>query len=185
MSTLKSLAIWVFPLLLGSAAVAAPPTVINACYDKGTGIARVVAAPINCVATELPVSWNSQGPVGPAGPTGPKGATGATGPVGPVGPIGPKGATGATGATGPAGPIGPKGATGATGPAGPIGPTGVQGPPVSFKGAWASTIAYKTGDAVSETGTSYIALVANTAINPAADVAALGGHWAVLAARAM
>src|ERR1035437_6088279 len=96
MSTLKSLAIWVFPLLLGSAAVAAAPTVINAFYDKGTGIARIVAAPINCFAPQQPGSWNSQGPVGPAGPTGPKGATGATGatgPVGPVGPIGPKGAT--------------------------------------------------------------------------------------------
>lgn len=127
------------------------------------------------------------GPIGPAGSTGlqgPMGLTGATGATGPAGP------TGATGATGPQGPIGLTGATGATGLAGPtgatgpqgaIGPQGLQGPPISFIGAWSSSTPYSIGSAVSESGTSYIALTANTAIDPAIDVAGSGGNWAVLA----
>lgn len=125
-----------------------------------------------------------QGPIGPIGPAGPQGATGltgatgatgATGPVGPIGATGPQGVIGMTGATGATGAVGPAGSTGATGPAGPQGP---QGPPISFMGAWSNSTAYSIGDAVSEAGTSYIALTANTAINPATDIA---GNWAVLA----
>lgn len=96
---------------------------------------------------------------------------------------GPAGAAGATGATGEQGPQGTQGATGAQGPQGPAGATGAQGPPVSFKDAWSSGASYAIGDAVSENGTSYIALASNAHIDPATDVAGSGGNWAVLAAK--
>ncbi len=103
------------------------------------------------------------------------GAPGPQGPQGPAGPAGPTGATGSQGPMGLPGIAGPQGATGATGPAGP------QGPPAAFKGAWSSSASYAPGDAVSENGSSYVALTASTALDPAADVAGSGGHWAVLA----
>ncbi len=130
------------------------------------------------------------GPQGPMGPIGPMGATGAAGPAGPQGPtgaagpagaVGPQGPIGPIGVTGPAGPVGPQGIAGATGPQGATGATGPSGPPVTFRGAWSSSTSYSVGDAVSESGSSYIALTANTAIDPAADVSGSGGHWAVLA----
>ena len=96
------------------------------------------------------------------------------GPAGPQGIQGIQGATGATGAQGPQGVQGPTGLTGAT---------GAQGPPVSFRNAWSGSTAYAIGDAVSESGASYIALTANTAVDPATDVSGSGGHWAVLAAK--
>ena len=40
---------------------------------------------------------------------------------------------------------------------------------------------YLIGDAVSENGSSYIALANNLNIDPAIDVAGSGGNWAVLA----
>jgi hypothetical protein len=115
------------------------------------------------------------GAIGPQGLIGPVGATGAQGPAGPVGPQGSVGPIGATGA------VGPVGSTGATGAVGPVGATGSQGPPVSFIGPWSGATMYSIGSAVSEGGTSYIALVANSAIDPATDVSGSGGHWAVLA----
>lgn len=54
---------------------------------------------------------------------------------------------------------------------------------MAFKGAWNSSAAYATGDAVSENGSSYIALKANAVIDPAIDVAGAGGNWALLALR--
>jgi hypothetical protein len=62
-----------------------------------------------------------------------------------------------------------------------MGATGAQGPPVAFSGTWSSSTTYATGDAVFESGTSYVALVANVAIDPTTDVSGSGGHWAVLA----
>jgi hypothetical protein len=136
MLSVKSLAVLFLPFLGGTAALAT--TTVHACYDKGTGIVRIVSAGALCYSTEQAVSWNEEGP------TGPKGATGATGPEGPAGPAGAKGATGATGAIGPAGPIGPtgaKGATGATGAAGATGATGAAGPagPAGPTGATGAT----------------------------------------------
>jgi len=143
----------------------------------------------------LDITVVSQGPQGPQGPVGPTGATGATGPAGtngltgatgPIGPTGPAGPAGATGPAGPAGPTGANGAAGAVGPAGPIGPAGApgaQGPPVTFKIAWSSGTSYSIGDAVSENGSSYIALAANSNVDPATDVTSSGGNWAVLAAK--
>jgi hypothetical protein len=108
--------------------MAAPtPNTIYACYNKFTGLARIVNSAADCRYDEISLSWNIDGPAGPAGPEGPAGPTGATGPAGKTGPAGPAGATGATGLTGPAGPAGATGATGLTGPAGPTGPTGATG----------------------------------------------------------
>ena len=100
------------------------------------------------------------------------GATGATGMPG---------MTGMTGPPGMPGPPGIPGIPGTPGIPGAPGPTGAQGPPVSFIGVWSSSTAYSIGAAVSEGGSSYIALTANTAVDPAADVAGSGGNWAVLA----
>ena len=52
---------------------------------------------------------------------------------------------------------------------------------MSFKNAWKSSTTYAIGDAVSENGSSYIALTANTNIDPATDVAGSGTNWALLA----
>lgn len=84
-------------------------------------------------------------------------------------------AQGATGATGPQGPAGPAGATGA---AGAPGATGPQGPPVSFRGGWLVSSSYAVGDSVSYSGSSYIALAANTGREP--DVSP--DAWGLLAA---
>lgn len=96
-------------------------TTIQACAQQQQGMLRVVADPSQCRPSEVPISWNKEGPPGPRGPAGPTGPQGAPGPQGPPGPPGATGATGATGA------IGPTGATGATGPAGPPGANGVSG----------------------------------------------------------
>jgi hypothetical protein len=83
------------------------------------------------------------------------------------------GATGALGITGPQGPIGPAGATGAagamgaTGPAGPVGATGTLGTVAN----WSSGTPYAVGQVVfcttcSTNGSSFIALVTNTDIDP-------------------
>ena len=124
-----------------------------------------------------------QGPTGLTGAQGATGATGAQGPQGVQGPTGLTGAQGATGATGAQGSQGVQGPTGLTGAQGAQGATGAQGPPVSFRNAWSGSTAYAIGDAVSESGSSYIALTANTAVDPATDVSGSGGHWAVLAAK--
>ncbi len=135
-------------LFAAAAAVAAPPppspNVINACYSRESGRARIVNSITECRREEKPLTWNIEGPAGPAGaqgPQGPMGLPGVAGPAGPAGvtgPVGPKGAqgpagpAGATGATGPAGAVGPAGPAGAVGPAGPQGPiglTGAAGPP--------------------------------------------------------
>ncbi|MGD0682526.1 MAG: hypothetical protein ABR990_10775 [Terracidiphilus sp.] len=95
MSALKTLAICVFSLLVGTAAMAAPAsTNVYACVNSTTGAVRIVASTSLCVAGETGMSWALVGPTGPAGPagaTGPNGPTGATGPQGPAGPAGSSG----------------------------------------------------------------------------------------------
>src|SRR3954471_17356975 len=123
---------------LAAAALAAGPasaadSMIYACIDKSSGLARLTSTgarggvPLTatsvCASSEFATKlfWNQ---------TGPQGATGATGPQGPQGIQGVKGNTGATGATGAQGPQGiqgVKGNTGATGATGPQGPQGIQG----------------------------------------------------------
>ncbi|WP_052572540.1 collagen-like protein [Holophaga foetida] len=103
--------------------------------------------------------------------TGEQGATGPQGPVGPAGPTGDQGAQGIQGIQGATGAVGATGATGATGAV------------ANFRNAWSSSTTYAAGDAVSEDGTSYVALTISTAIDPATDVSGSGGHWAVLASK--
>ena len=89
------------------------------------------------------------------------------------------GATGAAGAQGPAGPAGSPGVAGAAGPAGSPGATGApgpQGPPVTFRGAWSSGPAYVTGDAVSYSGSSWIATAPVSGTPPGS-----AGQWSLLA----
>ncbi len=95
------------------------------------------------------------------------------------GPVGPQGIQGIQGVAGPQGVQGIQGNTGATGAQGIQGNTGPQGPPVSFKGAYASGTTYAIGDAVSYTdGSSYISLQAsNTGNTPNSSPT----FWAVLA----
>jgi tail collar domain/collagen triple helix repeat protein len=52
----------------------------------------------------------------------------------------------------------------------------------TFKGPWSSATAYAVNDVVSQSGSSYVALLANTAVNPVTDATAAGGHWVVMAA---
>lgn len=112
--------------------------VINACYDKQSGLLRVFDAqtgtPKGCGTNERALTWNQTGPQGLPGPQGaqgapgPQGAQGAAGPKGDQGPQGAPGPQGAAGADGAPGPQGPKGDQGDTGPAGATGPAGPQGP---------------------------------------------------------
>jgi hypothetical protein len=126
MSSLKSLGVLFCPLLLGTAALAAPiSTQVIACVNSTTGAVRIVSSTALCVAGESAMTWALVGPTGPAGPVG---GPGPIGPAGAAGPAGSVGRAGAAGAAGPVGPIGPAGAAGAAGSAGPAGPSGPAGP---------------------------------------------------------
>jgi hypothetical protein len=116
-----------------------------------------------------------QGIPGPIGPQGPAGATGATGPIGLTG------ATGATGSQGLPGAVGPQGLTGATGADGPIGPTGPAGT-IGVVTNWSSSVTYQVGQVVfcavcSSSGSSYVALAANTNQDPPTQP----GFWNLIA----
>jgi hypothetical protein len=93
----------------GAVANGAIPTsntgAINGCYEKRTGLLRVVDAEAakTCLSFEIPISWNErgqqgvQGIEGPSGPKGDRGDTGATGPQGDRGPQGEQGPQGQQG----------------------------------------------------------------------------------------
>lgn len=83
-----------------------PSTPRSPAVERGDGSIRIVEGVAQCSSTEMPLTWNQEGPQGPIGPTGPQG------------PQGPQGTTGATGATGAQGPAGPAGPGGSAGPAG-------------------------------------------------------------------
>ena len=53
---------------------------------------------------------------------------------------------------------------------------------MTFRGAWTASASYKVGEAVSRMGSSYIALKANSSVDPSEDVAANGATWGLLAA---
>jgi hypothetical protein len=99
---MKRWTIGVAALVAATAAAAAyaaiPGTtgVISGCYEKYTGLLRVVDAEAgrHCTRFEKAIAWNQQGPKGDAGPSGP------AGPAGPLGPAGPPGAAGTTFGTG-------------------------------------------------------------------------------------
>lgn len=183
-----------------------PGTVVTAngasyiCLVRNTGVAPNTNTG-DWSILDAPGATGPQGPAGARGPQGPAGAAGAqgaagtpgpqgpAGPVGATGPAGPPGAAGATGTQGPAGAMGPAGAQGPAGPqgsAGAPGSPGSAGPPgpngvFNYKAAWTSAAAYSANDVVTENGTSYVALQANSAVDPAADVNNSGGNWAILA----
>ena len=79
--------------------------VINGCFEKQTGLLRVIdtQAGKSCTRWETPISWSQAGPPGIAGAQGPQG------PQGDPGPRGEKGDAGADGLPGVAGPPGPQG----------------------------------------------------------------------------
>jgi hypothetical protein len=52
----------------------------------------------------------------------------------------------------------------------------------NFRGPWTSTTAYSVNDVATEGGSSYVALKASTASDPAIDVMGSGSNWAVIAA---
>jgi collagen triple helix repeat protein len=139
------LAVIAFAITAGGVAYATIPGsngTINGCYEKRTGILRVIDTNTGakCTSYETPINWNQQGQKGPTGPAGAqglkgdagapgdRGPTGAAGVQGENGAAGPQGAMGATGAAGPQGPTGAAGLRGAVGPTGPQGATGDPGP---------------------------------------------------------
>jgi predicted RecA/RadA family phage recombinase len=74
--------------------------------------------------------------------------------------------------------VGATGATGATGAIGAQGPTGPAG--INWRGAWSSSNTYAIGDAVSYSGSSYIAVQAGSNKEPDTQTT----YWNVLAAGA-
>lgn len=122
---------------IGWAAIPGSDGVINGCYEKKTGILRVIdrEAGKGCLSFETPISWNqkgqpgAQGPAGVQGPAGPKGDQGSPGPAGNDGKEGAEGPAGPAGPGGLEGPVGQQGAPGPEGKQGPAGPAGMQGPP--------------------------------------------------------
>ena len=146
--------------------------VISGCYEKNTGLLRVIDAQAGktCTSWELPISWNQ------AGPKGDRGAQGIAGPQGAKGEKGDKGDrgdTGQAGAKGDPGPEGPKGADGADGAAGADGAPGATGPAGAkgdtgagavWRGDWqsgpGSSSSYVAGDLVRHAGSIWIAVQA-------------------------
>ena len=109
---------------VGFAAIPSSSGAVNGCYEKNTGILRVIDtdAGKTCKSFESPITWSVQGPqgaMGPMGAAGPQGEKGDVGPAGAEGLAGPMGPAGAAGPAGPAGPQGPRGEQGAAGPRGP------------------------------------------------------------------
>jgi hypothetical protein len=92
-------------------------SVISGCYEKRTGVLRVIDAEAGktCTQWETPISWSQQGPKGDPGVAGAKGEPGATG------------APGLPGVAGPAGPAGPAGERGERGEKGEKGDPGAAG----------------------------------------------------------
>jgi hypothetical protein len=108
-----------------------------------------------------------EGPMGPPGPQGPPGLDGLPGTVGAQGALGPMGPQGPVGPQGDPGLAGTQGVQGPEGPMGPQGPAGTEG--IVWKGEWNNTTEYSIHDAVTYLGSSYVALSANTNIDPSAN----------------
>jgi len=135
----------------------------------------------------LPGPIGALGPQGPQGLQGPAGAQGLAGAVGVQGPAGPQGLQGAAGtagaqgvagvagATGPVGPAGLQGVQGATGAQGVTGANGAVG--MNFRGAWAPATNYAVNDAVTFSGSTYLAQTMGTNLEPDSHPQA----WTVIA----
>jgi type VI protein secretion system component Hcp len=128
------------------------PALIHACVHKVSKIVRIVAPTAKCKKTERAMHWPAQTAVGAQGIQGPQGPPGAPGQPGQPGQDGEDGADGADGAGG--------------------------APGINWLGAWNGGTAYEVGDAVSENGSSYIAIADNTGELPGSDAS-----WGVLAMR--
>lgn len=76
------------------AAIPGPEGIIHGCYNKRTGVLRVIdtAAHGKCKRGESELNWMEVGPPGPRGGGGPRGLRGETGATGPTGPVGPSNA---------------------------------------------------------------------------------------------
>ena len=122
------------------AAIPGSGGVISGCYEKKTGILRVIDAEAGktCLSFETPISWNQKGPKGDQGAhgiQGPQGEKGESGQQGLQGRQGEKGDPGAQGLQGERGDQGDPGAQGlqgekgAKGDPGLAGAEGPQGPP--------------------------------------------------------
>lgn len=76
--------------------------VINGCYEKRTGILRVLDAEAgkSCLSFEQAISWSQKGPAGPQGAKGDPGPAGPQGIQGPAGEMGQKGEDGVLGRLG-------------------------------------------------------------------------------------
>jgi hypothetical protein len=87
--------------MTGFAAAAIPDArgVIHGCYEKSTGILRVIKAGKRCSKSEKSISWNQQGRRGRNGTNGTNGVNGTNGSNGMPGPPGPPGTNGTNGAT--------------------------------------------------------------------------------------
>jgi len=119
-----------------------------------------------------------QGPAGAQGLTGPTGVNGAQGPTGTQGIAGQAGAQGTQGATGPTGTQGPAGATGANGATGATGATGSTGAVgMNFRGAWTTGTNYNVDDAVTYSGSTYLAQLTGANFEPDMYPA----YWTVIA----
>ena len=103
--------------------------VINGCFEKHTGLLRVidVEAGKSCTRWETAISWSQRGPQGEPGPQGETGAQGLQGENGEAGADGAGGLQGEPGVDGPPGPIGPIGPAGPQGDRGPMGEAGPAG----------------------------------------------------------
>jgi hypothetical protein len=96
--------------------------------------------------------------------------SGSAGPQGPEGPQGPQGVQGLPG---------PQGAQGLPGLLGPQGPVGAQGPAgINNRGTWSSSASYNQNDAVSDSGSFWLTLIANRGSEP--NVA--NPNWQLLSA---
>jgi len=89
-----------------------------------------------------------------------------------------QGSPGAPGAIGPTGPPGPSGSNGSNGAAGAQGPAGPPGAPgINFRGLWTNLTGYALNDAVTFSGSTYLAAMANSSSEP--DLYPVA--WALLA----
>jgi hypothetical protein len=88
------------------------------------------------------------------------------------------GTPGATGASGQAGPTGASGTNGTNGATGDTGPAGAVG--MTFRGAWITHYGYATNDAVTDNGSTYIAMLGNNSQEPYLNSG--NGVWSLLAA---
>lgn len=109
------------------------------------------------------------------------GAQGLQGPAGVQGPQGIQGLAGTPGIQGIPGTAGATGAQGVPGPVGPAGPTGAAGT-IGAVTNWSSSVTYQVGQVVfcaacSTSGSSYVAVAANTNQDPPTQT----GFWQLIA----